>query len=649
MPIINQFRYRPEIDGLRAIAVLSVILFHAGFGFSGGYIGVDIFFVISGFLITSLIWKDLESGLFTFTNFWEKRARRILPALVVVTLATLVAGWLLMTPEDLRSLGGATVLQTVFAANFYYWRNSGYFDGSSDKMPLLHTWSLAVEEQFYFVVPFLLWVIYRAIKLRSRTALISLLGALFAVSFALSVQQVNAHQTSAFYLLPARAWELLCGALVAFLPSSNELLDRQKLREILSLVSLVLILVPVLSYTPNTPFPGFAALPPCLGTALFIWANEPVPTSTGSFLSCRPIVFIGLISYSLYLWHWPFLAFGNYISLGPASAAQRIVMLILGFLFAIISWKYVETPFRKRQIGGSRRSIFAFTGAGLVIVFGCGMLYRAKNGFPQRYSLQAQKYANAVSDMSFINDLTLDDIQSGKLVSLGVANPSLHPTVLVWGDSHAMAALPAIDAFLKEKGLSGRAATHSATAPVLDWSKIDRDGLHEQSLAFNDSVFSYLKNQRIPYVILSGRWSSYARMKKSESISFNSALLTTVRRIVSIGSHPIILLDIPNQNFDVPKALSLPIYSRSYVISSCAKPTAQSKFDMIAPNTISDIEAAGGRFIDPKPSFIDPTGQYYIVQNGDVVLYRDEHHLTTRGARLMLLPLLRNSFLNKVK
>lgn len=187
MPLIRNFRYRPEIDGLRAVAVLAVVLFHAGFGCSGGYVGVDVFFVISGFLITSLIWKDLEDGRFTFANFWERRARRIIPALVVVTVATLIAGWFLLLPPDFESLGKASAAQAVFAANLYYWRDSDYFASDADSKPLLHTWSLAVEEQFYLFVPFLLWGLFRSIALRNRMAVISILLTGFILSFIISI------------------------------------------------------------------------------------------------------------------------------------------------------------------------------------------------------------------------------------------------------------------------------------------------------------------------------------------------------------------------------------------------------------------------------------------------------------------------------
>jgi peptidoglycan/LPS O-acetylase OafA/YrhL len=625
MPIIENFRYRADIDGLRAIAVLAVVLFHADFGCPGGYVGVDVFFVISGFLITSLIWKDLETGRFTFAHFWERRARRIVPPLVVVTLATLVAGWFFLLPYDFKSLGRAAAAQSVFGANIHYWLDSGYFAGGADEKPLLHTWSLAVEEQFYLIVPFVFWGMFRVI--RKRSAIILILAAGFILSFSASVYGVEHSPSATFYLLPTRAWELLTGSILAFLPA---LPLRRNLREMLALLGLGLILIPIFLYTSETPFPGLAALPSCLGVALLIYAND-VPTVIGSMLSTRPMVFVGLISYSLYLWHWIFFAYGKYLSLEPLSFAERLMMVGLGFLFAILSWKYVETPFRTRKIAASRKSVFAFAGSGLAAVFVCGLICMLEQGFPQRLSAEKIEFANAISDMDFTNELTVDDVRAGRLVQIGVADAP--PTVLVWGDSHAMAAMPAFDAFLKERSLAGRAATHSSTAPVIGWYLPSKKaGLYKDAVAFNDAVLLYIKSHHISDVVLSATWILYA-----EKDGFNSALLTTIRQITEAGARPWVLLDVPIHSFNVPKALGRSDYSVTYLESLY---TAQNEFDT---RYIAEMEFAGAQILDPKPLFMNSEG-HYIIQSQGIALYRDDSHLTTKGAKLVLLPFLRNSF-----
>ncbi len=634
-------KYRPEIDGLRAVAVLAVVLFHSTSCFPGGYVGVDVFFVISGFLITSLIWQDLESGRFTLIGFWERRARRIVPALVVVTIATLVAGWLLLLPADFENLGQASAAQAAFAANFHYYWDSGYFAGAAEEKPLLHTWSLAVEEQFYLIVPLLLWGVFRSLMLSGRTAVISMLATGFLLSFALSVYGLSRDPSATFYLLPTRAWELLLGSLLAFLPRPSQSLSHKTIREVSALAGLSLILVPVFSYTDQTPFPGFAALAPCLGAALIIWGNGLGPTVIGSLLSTRPVVFIGLISYSLYLWHWPFLAYGRYLSPEPLGLGLRATLVGLGILCAILSWKYVETPFRKRRLGASRKAVFAFAGSGLAAVLGCGLVCVVMQGFPQRFSAEALRFANAASDKAFMGkNLTTEDIVSGKLLPIGALDSTRRPTVLVWGDSFAQAALPAVDALLKERGLAGSAATHEATPPVLDWFSPSWFGLREDSVTYNNAVLSNLRSRQIPDVLLIANWGWYE--EQGDASGYHSALVTTVRRIVAMDSRVWILLAPPQHSFEVQKALSRSL-SPVYIEELLAKSKAFADRRRIDPKVLLEMEAAGARILDPWPRFLDPTGRRYIIQADGFSLYSDHCHLSTEGANMMLLPLLREA------
>lgn len=309
-PVIQNFRYRPEIDGLRAIAVVVVVLYHAGLGTTGGFVGVDVFFVISGFLITSLILKDLEAGTFTLAGFWERRIRRIMPALSCLILATLMAGWIVLLPSDYVALGRSAFFQGLFAANIYFWRNTGYFDGVAEEEPLLHTWSLAVEEQFYLIFPLLMVGLFALPRFRRRGALLSFFGLCIVLSLGVSVWGVVNRPVATFYLLPTRAWELLLGASVAVLPGpaviagpgfAGRLRLANGFREVLSVAALMGILVPCWLYTSATPFPGLAAAPPCMAAGLFIWVTgrrhpESRLPLAARFLSARPVVFVGLIS-----------------------------------------------------------------------------------------------------------------------------------------------------------------------------------------------------------------------------------------------------------------------------------------------------------------------------------------------------------------
>lgn len=422
MSEIGYLAYRPEVDGLRAIAVLAVVLCHANYGFRGGYVGVDVFFVISGFLISSLLLNDLERGVFKFSNFWERRARRIIPALVLVTLVTVVIGWFLLLPVDYTNLGSAAASLAVFSANIYFWRDSGYFSAAAQEKPLLHTWSLAVEEQFYLFAPILLWWWYRYGK-RQRTTALYTVAAMFILSFGASVYGADHYRYATFYLLPARVWEFLLGGVLVFASSPCSWLNHRLVREISAVLGLALIFGSALSFTEKTTFPGFAALPPCLGAAMFILANRrkngAAPTVAGAVLSFRPLTFVGLISYSLYLWHWPLLAFSKYLSLDPSMwLDRRFLILSCSFLLAVLSWKFVELPFRERRLAKSKKSMFICAVAGLSAILICGLTCIGTNGFPKRFSPQAQHFASAKLEKSYFKngELSIDDLRAEKLI-----------------------------------------------------------------------------------------------------------------------------------------------------------------------------------------------------------------------------------------
>jgi peptidoglycan/LPS O-acetylase OafA/YrhL len=641
LALIDKIRYRPEIDGLRAIAVGVVLLFHGHLGATGGYVGVDVFFVISGFLITSLIWNDLESGRFTFSGFWERRARRIVPALVVVTLVTLAAGWFLLLPAEMKSLGRATASQALFAANVHYWLDSGYFASASDEMPLLHTWSLALEEQYYLIVPFVFWGLYKLVRSERRGLILAILAAGLAASLGLSAAWLAAHPSFTFYLLPTRAWELLLGSIVVFLQPPRGRPGSRAAREVMSVAGLAMIVVAAFAYSPRTPFPGFAAVPPCLGTALLIWSNGrrdgAAPTLVGSLLSTRPIVFVGLISYSLYLWHWPMLAFANGLALEPVPLAWRIAIVGVSFPLAVLSWRFVETPFRTRQWGATRKSIFALAGLGLLAVLVSGAAVWASGGAPGRFPPAIREVTSDKDRFATFEDLSVQAARAGRLPTIG-AKSDAAPAVLVWGDSHAIAALPAIDALLEERGLAGRVAIHSATAPVLDWYQLNAFGLGRRSLEFGDAVLAYLREHRIRDVILVAYWSSYG--SDADGAALGNAAVATIRRLVAAGCRPAVLLDVPIPGFDVPKALALPFLSEESIAAACKKPGAAGAEAKFA----ADLEAAGAQVLDPKPRFIDPARGCYAVSRDGAVLYYDSHHVSRQGALRVLLPFLRDAW-----
>ncbi|MCA3269878.1 MAG: acyltransferase [Thalassospira sp.] len=370
--------YRPEIDGLRALAVLAVILFHAGFpAFSGGYAGVDVFFVISGYLITQLLLADHAAGRMSLRTFYERRARRILPALFLVMAVSVPFAALWLMPEQLLGFFQSLVAVSLFASNFLFWHNSGYFEAAAELKPLLHTWSLSVEEQYYIVFPLILGVIWRYGQRRMVAALFGLLLLSFAAS---EIAWRNGYAMLNFYLTPFRAWELLIGSLTAAL-----LFQRTAPRlPGAALLGLVMITASFVLYDKETPFPSVYALLPTLGAALVL-AFARADCAAGRLLSLPPLRGIGLISYSAYLWHFPLFAFYKIRVSHMVSTPAAWLLIGACLALAYLSWRFVEQPFRdKTRV--SRRGIAALSCAGIVLFAGIGLWGHVQRGFPETFA-----------------------------------------------------------------------------------------------------------------------------------------------------------------------------------------------------------------------------------------------------------------------
>ena len=380
--------YRREIDGLRAVAVLPVVLFHGGIEFiSGGFAGVDVFFVISGYLITALIVQDLEKGRFSILEFYERRTRRILPALFVMLAVSSVLAALWMAPSQMAYYSKALASVALFASNIFFWRNSGYFDTGSESNPLLHTWSLAVEEQFYILFPLFMLAAWRFG--RSRVFWMLVLAAL--VSLLLTEPGWRFKAWANFYLLPTRAWELLAGSLCALWLTARP----QRENDLLAAAGLGAILTSFFLFDRNTPFPSFRTVLPVGGTALLILFAGPA-TLTGRLLALKPIVGIGLISYSVYLWHQPLLAFLRVRSLDAPSPELLLFAALLSLPIGYLSWRFVEQPWRKGQ-GARFRSLstaktLSCALAGLVVVVSVGAWGTVSDGFRGRFRCEIYVY-----------------------------------------------------------------------------------------------------------------------------------------------------------------------------------------------------------------------------------------------------------------
>lgn len=371
--------YRPEIDGLRALAVVPVIFFHAGFqGFSGGFVGVDVFFVISGYLITSIIIKELDRDSFSLIEFYERRSRRILPALFFVLIACLPFAWLWLRPADMIEFGQSLVAVATFMSNVFFWIDSDYFATASELKPLLHTWSLAVEEQYYIVFPLIMMALWLTAK---RKAIVGLVVIAIA-SFVLSEHLSQSAPSTNFYLLPSRAWELLLGSFTAFYLYHRSHSENLLINQVLSISSVLLIVASIVLFSKETPFPGRFALVPTLGTCLIILCTTP-GTLIYRVLSNRALVFIGLVSYSAYLWHQPLFAFARHRLYGELPVVHALVLCVVTFLLAYISWRWVEKPFRDKR-KTSRTQIFTFSLIGLFATAAIGLAIHYSDGFPNR-------------------------------------------------------------------------------------------------------------------------------------------------------------------------------------------------------------------------------------------------------------------------
>lgn len=626
----SKLAYRPDIDGLRAVAVLSVVFCHAGFHCPGGFVGVDVFFVISGYLIAGLILKELKQGTFTLTNFWERRIRRIVPPLVVVVMATLVASWFILMPADFAAFGKSVAGLALLASNVQFWKSIDYFDNAAEEKPLLHTWSLSVEEQFYIFVPVFLLLLAKRSKL-NRAFL--LLAAAAVVSFGLSIFWTHRHPTTNFYLLPTRAWELFAGALLAFSPKCG--IEKKKwLLELLASAGMAMILVPCFVYDAKTPFPGLTALPPVLGSALLIWVGASTAGFSwiGRTLASRPVVFVGLISYSLYLWHWPLFSLTRYLSAKAPITAVWWLLIAASVVLATISWRFVETPFRRRQVLANRSQLFAVTAVLFTFMLGGGVFLFKANGFEGRINARTKNLVETGKfDHSYVRELELQDIPNN-LVRLGDTNKPA--SVLIWGDSHAMAVLPMIDQLGKETGTAVDAATHAATPPVIGYFSRNEWGMNKRALPFNAAILEHIKNAKPRAVILISYWNMHAG-----NAEFQEALLKTVHEIQSVGTSVYLMKDVPIYEFNVQKALVRASYKGDNLDRFALTRSEYVSADKIPEGFIEKLKQASVHILDPISLLMARSdSEKFTPFDSGGSFYYDGNHLSTYGS-LALRPL----------
>lgn len=457
--------YRAEIDGLRAVAVLPVILFHAGYSaFSGGFVGVDIFFVISGYLITSIILSEMEQGRFSIVNFYERRARRILPALFCVMAITLPFAWAWLIPSEFKDFSKSIVAVMAFASNILFWQTSGYFDSTVESKPLLHTWSLAVEEQYYVLFPIFLLFAWRL----GRRNLAALVLLLVIASLMLAQFTTHAAPDASFYLLPTRGWELGIGALAAIYMGKNGQMTVSKVwSEFLGMVGFVLIAASIFMYDAQTPFPSVYTLAPTIGTALIILYCRK-STLVGWILTRKAMVGIGLVSYSAYLWHQPLFALARQRSANDPGLLTFTVLSLASIVLGYLSWRFVERPFRDRN-SISQQQVFAFSAVGIAIFLCIGLAGYQTNGFREREKWDGIEHAfDTQGELGSGNRLCeknrIDSVLGPQVCVIG--DRAKQPNGVLWGDSYAGALMHGLDAQLRRSGQAFYVVLSDGCIPV---------------------------------------------------------------------------------------------------------------------------------------------------------------------------------------
>ncbi len=557
-------RYRADIDGLRAVAVLLVLIFHADLGVvSGGFIGVDVFFVISGYLITSIIVSEVSRGTFSWASFYERRIRRIMPALLTVIVASTVIGWFVLVPRDYMEFARSAIAAAAFYSNFYFNGQAGYFAPAAETQPLLHTWSLGVEEQFYLLAPvFILLLLGRLQRFK-----LAIFLTLFALSLAISVYGVREEWSSAFYLLPSRAFELMIGMALALglVPAMTS----RVLRQVAGLAGLAMIIAAGLLYDSTTPFPGLAALVPCLGAALLIHSGGQGDTLAFRVLALRPAVFVGKVSYSLYLWHWPLLAYAAYEFEDQLTNADRIGLLVLAFVLSVLSYYWIEQPARRGTILPTRRGAFTATAAAIACCALVSVGIYTSRGAPIRLNAEAEAFAEAYDK----NPRKREYCTLGGATGLSEDNTDctigakgeMAPSFVLWGDSHAQSIISLISELAVREQLKGYAVVREG-CPAFFGLEANYERAFHSCRQNNEIVARLLNSNEIRHVIILSRWAFYAegklpndtqqRLLESQNREeFGKLLRDTVQRLSQDGRTVAVLGPIPELPFHLPNVL----------------------------------------------------------------------------------------------
>ncbi|MCO4089685.1 MAG: acyltransferase [Limnohabitans sp.] len=650
---MTELQYRADIDGLRAVAVLGVVLFHAGLPWlPGGFIGVDIFFVISGYLITGVLVRDIQNGDYSLLNFYLRRFKRILPALFFVLVFSGFISWFYLLPQELVQYARQMMASLFFVSNILFFKESGYFDVASDFKPLLHTWSLSVEEQFYIV-----WPLALALGVRHPKVFRFFLLTAISVSFFWACASVVEKPSQVFYLIQGRAWELLLGAALVLFPRTLEC--RLFFRHIISVLGLIAIFYGYICLSKDFVFPAWNALWPCLGAVMIIMAGKDAVINR-HVLSCKPIVFVGLISYSFYLWHWPLLTLLRIKHLGDMPTLSSLVLVLLSFMLAILTWRYVEQPLRHAGVSWRSSVLLTLYAVVTLALFSLAFSVKFSNGFPSRLSQEVIAAKNASGDVNSARSICHlgvegTDVPQSPLCLTGLKNRL--PTVLVWGDSHAEALLPGIAGTSFFAGQTVQQMTKTSCPPLLGVDIFRGRDVYSDCRLFNQAVIRWLSTDEaasIDTVILTARWSVYAlesgyglpdeisRVPTHALVSgahqisglraLDVGLGETLNSLKNAGKKSFIVASVPEMRVDVPSCLA-----RKRMMKEEEQDCGLSK--ALVSSRLSQLEksfASVENLHDVKVVFpsrvLCPQGMCLVTDDHGQSLYYDHNHLSASGA-----------------
>ena len=629
---------------MRAIAVMSVIFYHAALGgFTGGYVGVDIFFVISGYLIGSIIMGDIARGKFTFANFYERRIRRIAPPLFLVLAVSSIAALFLLTPHQLREFGQALIATVVFLSNIYFRMKTGYFGSDTENNPLIHMWSLSVEEQFYVFFPVVLIVARRWRVLRLEWVL----PVLFAMSLGWCLYRASTDPSGGFFPAQTRAWELLAGSIVAvYRPRWLQLaVARPALAApigiVIELLGAAAMIVPIFFYTPTTVFPGVATLPVVLGAAAIIFASHH-RSPVGRVLSASPMVGVGLISYSAYLWHQPLFAFARAATSTNLTMVQEVGLIAATLTLAWLSWRFVERPFRKAPKGQHRR-VFGVAGLISVVLLGVGAVFHFGHGLPARFDQQTLALEKTTAPSPFRGQCHTEGLAFRPPES-ACRYFGKNVTWAVLGDSHGVEVGYALAEDLRRSDQGLIHLTFSGCQPALTFESDDPG-----CSAWLRQATAYLERQRgVANVLLTFRHPAYLHgdMKHSYPTlpdahpnflldrsadaardAYWTGFTTLTRRLLRAGKHVYILAPIP----ELPVLVDRYIFGGQHPLAGITRDFYQRRNADTLEKLADIAKLPGVTVLDPSVIMCNRTDCRAIIDGQ--AMYFDDNHLSVAGAR----------------